>query len=56
MEVGTNPSYKKRKNKRWSKSIEKEKGKTKSKEAPGVLSIFGEEVHENSGSRSYCRP
>ena len=39
MEVGTNPSYKERKNKRWSQSTEKEKGKTKSKVILSVLHI-----------------
>ena len=57
MEVWTHPSYKERKeSKRWSKSIEKEKGKRKSKVILRVLSILGEQVRDNSGSCSYCRP
>ena len=52
-EVGTHPSYKDRKNKRWSKSIKKEKGKkTKSKVVLSVLSILGKQVRDNSGSHA----
>ena len=50
MEVGTHPSYKERKkHKRRSKSIGKEKQKPKSK-ILSVVSILGEQVRDNSGS------